>query len=112
MDQHATTSFIEQVNEQLDPTALLQLIGYATDKVQVVGSSVKAFCPIHKDTRFRSLLVDSNKRSFKCTIKTCQGFNGGSLVQLYALTRGLELLPAALELVGALDLPIDTAQFS
>jgi len=112
MDVHAATGLIEQVNEHLDPVALLERIGYATDKIQVVGGSVKSFCPIHKDSRFRSLLVDAKKRTFKCTIKTCEAYRGGNLVELYALARGLEPLAAATELVRVFDLDIDITQLN
>lgn len=110
MDVQAATGLIEQVNEQIDPVALLERIGYATDKIQAVGATVKAFCPIHKDTRFRSLLIDAKKKTFKCTTKTCAGYNGGSLVELYAHVRDIPPLAAATELVRLFQLEIDTSQ--
>lgn len=85
----------------------MRRIGYATDKLQVAGDSIKAFCPIHRDTRFRSLLVDCPKHTFKCTIKTCPGYAGGTLVDLFALSRQVDTVSASLEIVGALDLPVD-----
>jgi tetratricopeptide (TPR) repeat protein len=109
MDVHAATGLIEQVNEQLDPVALLERIGFATDKIQVVGASVKAFCPIHKDTRFRSLLVDAKKNTYKCTVKTCHGYQGGTLVELYALVREIEPIAAASELARLFQLDVDTS---
>lgn len=109
MDLQAATGFIEQVNERIDPVALLERIGYATDKIQIVGSSVKAFCPIHHDTRFRSLLIDAKKGTFKCTTKTCDGFKGGNLVELYATVRGLGVLAAASELVRIFGFDIETS---
>ncbi|MGC8739898.1 MAG: tetratricopeptide repeat protein [Candidatus Sumerlaeaceae bacterium] len=110
MNVQAATGLIEQVNEQLDPVALLEQIGFAADKIQVVGASVKAFCPIHKDTRFRSLLIDAKKKTFKCTTKTCAGYQGGSLVELYAYVREIPPLAAATELVRLFQLEIDTSQ--
>lgn len=105
MDTAVTTGFLAEVNEKADPTQVLQRIGYATDKIQPLGNSIKAFCPLHKDTRFRSLVIDGHK--FKCTIKTCSGYSGGTLVDLYAIFRKLDPLSAAAEMVGALDLAID-----
>lgn len=109
MDTAVVTAFLDEVCERVDPAALLQRIGYATDKIQAAGDSIKAFCPIHKDTRFRSLLVDSKKHTFKCTIKTCPGYSGGNMLDLYAQSRKIDLLGAAVELVGALDLQIDSS---
>jgi tetratricopeptide (TPR) repeat protein len=111
MDTGAVTGFLEEVNRQLDATTLLKRIAYATDRIQSVGDSIKAFCPIHRDARFRTLLVDQKKHSFKCTIKTCPGYAGGTLVDLFALSRQLDPVSAANELIGALDLQVDTASF-
>ncbi|MCX7625579.1 MAG: tetratricopeptide repeat protein [Candidatus Sumerlaeaceae bacterium] len=109
MDVQAATGLIEQVNEQLDPVALLERIGFAVDKIQVVGASVKGFCPVHKDTRFRSLLIDAKKKTFKCTIKTCRGFHGGTLVELYALVQEISPIAAASELARLFNLDVDTS---
>lgn len=112
MDTGAVTGFLEEVNRQIDATLLLKRIAYATDRIQSVGDSIKAFCPIHRDTRYRTLLVDQKKHSYKCTIKTCAGYGGGSLVELFALARQTDPVTAANELIGALDLQVDTASFS
>ncbi len=106
MDTAIASGFLEEVNQRTDPVRLLEHIGYAADKIQVVGDSVKCFCPIHRDSRFRSLLIDRKKATFKCTIKTCAGFAGGSLVDLAALARNADSLTAAVEIAGALDLDI------
>jgi hypothetical protein len=111
MDAAVATGFLEEVNERTDPALLVRYIGYATDKMQVVGDSVKCFCPIHKDSKFRSLLLDRRKHSFKCTIKTCAGYGGGSLVELLAEVKGIEPLAAAAEIAGALDLQIDASWY-
>lgn len=100
-------AFVDEVNEKIGAEALLRQIGYAADKIQISGDSVKAFCPIHRDTRFRSLILDAKKRNFKCTIKTCDGHAGGSLVDLYALSRKIASVEAAAELSDVLELGID-----
>ncbi|MGI8906879.1 MAG: tetratricopeptide repeat protein [Candidatus Sumerlaeaceae bacterium] len=107
MDLAIAQEFLDEVNAKADAGELLKRIGYANDKIQVVGDAIKAFCPIHKDKKFRSLLIESGKQSFKCTLKTCAGAQGGTLVELYALARKMEPLLAGAELVGALDLAID-----
>src|SRR5438045_1469271 len=107
MQQTAVAGFLEEVNERADPALLLERIGYATDKAQSVGDSIKAFCPIHRDTRFRALIIDTKKRTFKCTTKTCPGYAGGNLVDLFALSKGMDSIQAAAEMAGLLDLRID-----
>ncbi|PKO15989.1 hypothetical protein CVU37_11575 [candidate division BRC1 bacterium HGW-BRC1-1] len=107
MDTAVATGFQQEVNQRIDAVELINHIGYAVDKVQVVGESIKCFCPIHKDARFRSLLVDTTRRTFKCTIKTCPGVSGGSLVDLAALALNLPRLDAAARVAHALKLPLD-----
>lgn len=111
MDQSIATGFLEEVNDRIEAVRLLEQLGYATDKIQVVGDSVKGFCPIHRDTKFRSLVVDAGKRSFKCTIKSCPGHTGGSLIDLYALTRRTDPVVAATRLISELKLDVDPAWF-
>ena len=111
MDAAIATGFLEDVNERIDPALLIRYIGYATDKIQVAGDSVKCFCPIHKDSKFRSLLLDRRKHTFKCTIKTCAGYRGGTLVELVAITKGIDPLAAAAEIAGALDVAVDPAWY-
>ena len=111
MDTAIATGFQQEVNQHIDALALINHIGYAVDKVQIVGDSIKCFCPIHKDARFRSLLVDTNRRTFKCTIKTCPGVSGGNLVELAALSLNLPPLDAAARVAHALKLPLDPAWY-
>lgn len=111
MDTAVTTGFQQEVNRHIDAVALINHIGYALDKIQVVNESIKCFCPIHKDARFRSLLVDTKKGTFKCTIKTCVGFGGGTLVDLAALALDLPPLDAAARVAHALKLPLEPDWF-
>ena len=111
MDTAVTTGFQQEVNRHIDAVALINHIGYALDKIQVVNESIKCFCPIHKDARFRSLLVDTRKGTFKCTIKTCPGFAGGTLVDLAAMALDLPRLDAAARVAHALRLPLEPDWF-
>ena len=49
---------------------------------------LRCFCPIHKDRVFRTLLIDMQLQTFKCSYTRCSGFRGGSLIDLFALTFG------------------------
>ncbi|MBX7247121.1 MAG: tetratricopeptide repeat protein [Candidatus Sumerlaeaceae bacterium] len=107
MSQLNAPGLLDEVNEKLDPTRLLDFIGYSPDKIQSVGDTVKAFCPIHRDTRFRSLLIDARKHLYKCTIKTCAGYTGGNLVDLYCKVKSIDPGEAVAELIGkfGIELP-------
>lgn len=99
---------VQTVNDRLDPQTVLNLIDFHADKVQQAGDVLKAFCPIHKDSRFRSLLLDEERRAFRCTIKTCAGYHGGSLVELYAAAQEVSVIKAACDIAQQADLPLET----
>jgi GGDEF domain-containing protein len=50
------------------------------------GSSLRCFCPIHKSNAFRTLLIDIDHRSFKCSYTQCPGNIEGTLIDLFSLT--------------------------
>jgi tetratricopeptide (TPR) repeat protein len=99
--------FVEEVNSHLDAQAVLERIAFHADKLQQSGDTIKAFCPVHKDSRFRSVLVDAERHAFRCTVKTCPGYTGGSLVDLYAHSKNLPVLQAACELAEGMQLPLE-----
>ncbi len=99
-------ALVEEVNDRLSPTGVLEAIDFHADKVQQAGDIIKAFCPIHKDSRFRSLLMDADRRAFRCTMKTCAGYSGGTLVDLYALALDKPVLAATCELAQRLESPL------
>lgn len=98
---------VQAVNDRLEPQTVLDLIDFHADKVQPAGDVLKAFCPIHKDSRFRSLLLDGERRAFRCTIKTCAGFHGGSLVELYAAAQDISVIKAACDIAQRAGLTLE-----
>lgn len=100
-------SIIDSINGQLDPEAVVRALKYHPDKIQVSGNNLKAFCPIHNEKAFRSLIVDLAQKQYRCMMKHCPAFEGGPLVKLWALNRNLELLEAAIELAELFKVDID-----
>jgi tetratricopeptide (TPR) repeat protein len=100
------TEVLDIINAHLDPHALLQHINYYPDKIQLLGTTLKCFCPIHSETAFRSLIIDTRHKTYKCTMKHCHGFDGGSLIDLYALHTKLPPLQAAFTLVKHLNIQL------
>jgi chromosomal replication initiator protein DnaA len=102
---------IQEINEQLDPRAVLDLIGYHTDKVQESAETFRGFCPIHRETVFRTLIIDKTRRTFRCMYSLCAGAAGGTLVDLYALSREIPVEKAVEELCAhfgiSVSLPAD-----
>ena len=73
----------EKINSLLKVDAVLMEIGYRTDTINTQGENIRCFCPIHRETLFRSLTVNSTKNTYKCGFTQCSGFMGGDLIDLY-----------------------------
>ncbi|MCX7016514.1 MAG: tetratricopeptide repeat protein [Candidatus Sumerlaeota bacterium] len=93
---------LADLNRRLDAEHVLCLIGSSPDKVVAGGPSLKAFCPIHGEKAFHSLIIDSVRKRYKCSSFKCAGFSGGDLPDLYAKARRIDPRQAAFELAGAL----------
>lgn len=106
-----TESFLREVNQQIDVLRLLGMVGSATDKLQQSGNTIRSFCPIHGETVFRTLVIDTDTKSFRCMYGLCAGTDGGDMIQLYALVRKIPYDEAVIELVRQLGLnaalPVD-----
>lgn len=100
---------IEDVNAKVEGGLLARLLNYHPEKIQVAGPTIKCFCPLHHEQAFRSLLIDTKNRTYRCSMKHCRGFDGGTYVQLWASHLALEPLEAALDLAEKLKLDIDVA---
>ncbi len=85
------------INRQIDPKVTLnqalsikQLLEDLNQAFEILplasGSSLRCFCPIHKSNAFRTLLIDIEHRSFKCSYTQCPGNEEGKLIDLFSLT--------------------------
>lgn len=102
-------TLVNKVSLQLDPEAVLRKIAYRTEMIQNTGDQIKAFCPIHNETVFRTLIIDVADRQFKCSNHRCEGHKGGDLIELYALAQGIHYDQAIPELAALFEIPIDMA---
>ncbi|MEN6627183.1 MAG: tetratricopeptide repeat protein [Candidatus Sumerlaeia bacterium] len=91
----------------IDGHAFARLIDYFPDKIQVSGSSLKCFCPVHHELAFRSLIINLRNNTYKCMMKHCPCFEGGTLVQFWSIYKQMEPVEAALELSEKLNLSVD-----
>ncbi len=101
-----------EINRSIDPAALVRLIDYHPDKVQRNDTTLKCFCPVHQERAFRSLIINLKNNSYKCMMKHCPCFEGGSLVDLWSLVRRIEPVEAAIDLAEKLGLSIDVKTLS
>jgi tetratricopeptide (TPR) repeat protein len=98
---------IKSINERLDARTLIEAIGYRTDKMVVLGGTLKTPCMIHKDDRFSTLLVQPKKNTCKCMIATCEANREVTLVELVGLYTGKSGLDAAFEAARLCGLELD-----
>lgn len=98
---------IKEVHDALDVVELLRLIDYRTDTIQEIGTTVKCFCPIHKEHVFRTLILEKQQKTYRCSYSLCPGNKGGDLIDLYALVRGMDYDDALQALVSFFHLPVE-----
>lgn len=80
-------SIADQIQEHLTPQRILEIINYRVDTVLAQDATVKAFCPIHGELVFRTLIIDPGQKRFRCSYSLCPGNTGGDLIDLYALAK-------------------------
>ncbi len=102
-------TLIDDVRGGLDPAAILRRIGYRPDMIQDTPDAIKCFCPIHKETIFRTLVIDKRSGKYRCSNYNCPGNAGGDLIDLYARARGLGYEQALLDLAGHCGVEINPA---
>jgi tetratricopeptide (TPR) repeat protein len=87
---------IDKVNSKLEVELVLNKIGVNISTANVEGQSIKCFCPIHKESIFRSLTIYKDQLKFKCAYTLCPGNKGGTLLDLYCQTTKQPLTSAIL----------------
>lgn len=100
-------SLISEVLQHLGAEAVLQKIHYRPEMIQSSGQGIRCFCPIHKETIFRTLIVDRKSKSYRCSNYSCPGAGGGDLIDLYARSRGLSYEQAVMELCRVFEIGVD-----
>jgi tetratricopeptide (TPR) repeat protein len=80
-----------EFNRNLDPRKILTAMGFAEDAISEEGTSIRLFCPIHKDQVLRSLVIDLTENKFHCQFKACPAHDGGHLIELLALYLGVDV---------------------
>ncbi|GAB4319783.1 MAG: hypothetical protein Kow0059_13920 [Candidatus Sumerlaeia bacterium] len=117
MTTNLLQSLIEDVNRELDGVQAYRAIGYLPDRMRTVGDSLlKAFCPVHHPSdpseKIPTLTINLQTRTFKCIKKGCEASAGGTLIELFALARGIPPLAAAVELARQTGIALDEDQLA
>ncbi|HMX63328.1 MAG TPA: hypothetical protein PKD58_09700, partial [Candidatus Sumerlaeota bacterium] len=98
------------MNSALDARAVLLELGIRDKNISAVGGRLKSFCPAHGGGAFKSLQVDSVRRTCHCLLKDCIAHEQTTLVGLYALIRKASELAAALDLAQLFKIELPAAQ--
>jgi len=81
-------------NRTLEANDLLKQMGFKGDSIYHDGAMIRIFCPIHHDQIRRSMIINPQERSYRCSLKTCRGNRGGTLLELYALVKDISVTEA------------------
>ena len=102
-----TEESLNRLNLSIDAKVLLQKINYRPEAVEIMEDKIRAFCPIHKDKNFRTLVIDLKSNHFKCHYLQCEGYKGGNLLYLYSITQKCSLGESALFWSKTLNVPLE-----
>lgn len=88
-DDDEVTSDDLAFNNKIDALDLLRQMGFKGDSVYRDEQAIRIFCPVHHDQIRRSMIIDPTAHNYRCTLKTCPAFRGGTLLELYALVKDI-----------------------
>ncbi len=100
-------TLVDSVRDALGPEVILRRINYRPEMIQDAGDLIKCFCPLHRETVFRTLIVDKAAARYRCSNYNCPGHAGGDMLDLYARARGLGYEQALLELAASAGIIIE-----
>jgi tetratricopeptide (TPR) repeat protein len=99
--------FIQSILSSIDAEEFVKAVGFHSELTRVLGRSIKTPCMVHRDSAFASLIIDAEKKTYKCMKAGCAANSGGNLVQLYALYTGQSVESAALGVAELLNISVD-----
>lgn len=78
-------------NAQLDAWDLLLQMGFNENSLYREGNTIRLFCPLHKDQIRRSMVIYTDRNTYKCQYMNCIGNKGGNLLEFYSAYMGVDL---------------------
>ncbi len=79
------------VNASLDAWDLLVKMGFQESSLYREGNTIRLFCPLHKDQIRRSMIIYTDRNTFKCQYTNCEGHRGGNLLEFYSMYMGIDI---------------------
>ncbi len=110
MPPSTRSEVIEEINQRVDPQRLLEKLDFHREAITSVGGMLKAFCPVHREAKFKTFLIDVAKRSHRCSYRPCPAYKGGNLVDLFGLCQSIPSpLQSAFALMKFMELSLDAS---
>lgn len=98
MTEREFSAACARINSSLDVKEYIDLLGYYPEKAVRSGGLWRLFCPLHKDTLFRTLVINPRRNTYHCEYSLCTIHQPGDLIDLLARVRGGTLEQAVVEL--------------
>lgn len=90
MDQ-AYPDICAQVNKAFEVAELIDYINWHPTKLVRTGDVYLAFCPIHRDTLFRTLVLNPRNNTYHCKHGGCPGSAPADFIDLLTRMKGLTI---------------------
>ena len=90
----------------LTAESVLQKLNYDPDNISRSGNSLRIYCPIHKESMIRSMVINASNGTFRCHYAQCPGNEGGDLLTLHTLVSGMSERDALYLWAGALGMDV------
>lgn len=78
---------LRHVLQRLDVLDVVEYLDYHPESMQRDRGKLRMFCPIHGETSRRTLSVNLEARTYRCSEPDCPGAAGGDLIDLVARTQ-------------------------
>jgi hypothetical protein len=82
--EYSYSQICAQVNSALSVQQVIQTIGWHPDKLIRSGDVYLAFCPLHRDEVFRTLVLNPRNNTYVCKHHGCPGHAPADLLDLLA----------------------------
>ncbi len=110
MSQEIFRELEEAIARQVEPREFLRALGLGNDSIRTVGAQLKChctpFCPLSREQKFPTVIVDPAKRTYQCTTPTCPLYKGGPLLDLFYRQSKTESVNSLLALAKKLKLEL------
>lgn len=110
MSQEIFRELEEAIARQIEPREYLRALGLGNDSIRTVGVQLKChctpFCPLSREQKFPTVIVDPAKRTYQCTTPTCPLYKGGPILDLFYRQSKTDSVSALLALAKKLKLEL------